>query len=253
MDALVDMLDGVVARGGRRCLSAARRTAGRASRSATSCDQVNERVDDPDERWLRALRRPRAPRPGRPADPRWGESRTVRRFTKRRSEPGQVLFGKRRAYQRKVAVADFDGVCSATSIVLRAEGPKSLCPSSCRSSARPTRFFEHAIGDLGGLALAAINWKTWREYEFALPPLDEQRRIADVLLRVEATRERSATSTAAWTASSVSSIADFDRGQTLTRLDAPLDERRLTVGACVDGPASARIRRRGPRRPGSQI
>src|SRR3954465_7863155 len=25
---------------------------------------------------------------------------------------GQVLFGKRRAYQRKMAVADFDGVCS---------------------------------------------------------------------------------------------------------------------------------------------
>ena len=27
--------------------------------------------------------------------------------------PGQVLFGKRRAYQRKVAVANFAGVCSS--------------------------------------------------------------------------------------------------------------------------------------------
>ena len=27
--------------------------------------------------------------------------------------PGQVLFGKRRAYQRKIAVADFSGVCSS--------------------------------------------------------------------------------------------------------------------------------------------
>ncbi len=33
-------------------------------------------------------------------------------------KPGQVLFGKRRAYQRKVAVADFDGVFSGDIYVL---------------------------------------------------------------------------------------------------------------------------------------
>ncbi|TEU12885.1 MAG: type I restriction endonuclease subunit S [Anaerolineales bacterium] len=33
---------------------------------------------------------------------------------------GQVLFGKRRAYQRKLAVAEFDGICSAHAMVLHA-------------------------------------------------------------------------------------------------------------------------------------
>ncbi len=32
--------------------------------------------------------------------------------------PGQIIFGKRRAYQKKVAVADFEGICSAHAMVL---------------------------------------------------------------------------------------------------------------------------------------
>ncbi|MEF8697723.1 MAG: hypothetical protein V5B33_00100 [Candidatus Accumulibacter sp. UW20] len=39
-------------------------------------------------------------------------------------KPGQVLFGKRRAYQRKVAVADFTGVCSGDIYVLEKPGPE---------------------------------------------------------------------------------------------------------------------------------
>lgn len=33
---------------------------------------------------------------------------------------GQIIFGKRRAYQRKVAVADWDCICSAHAMVLEA-------------------------------------------------------------------------------------------------------------------------------------
>ena len=40
--------------------------------------------------------------------------------------PGQVLFGKRRAYQRKVAVADFSGVCSGDIYVLEPKGDQLL-------------------------------------------------------------------------------------------------------------------------------
>jgi type I restriction enzyme S subunit len=42
---------------------------------------------------------------------RWGNVADGVTFTSV-FQPGQVLFGKRRAYQRKVAVADFAGVCS---------------------------------------------------------------------------------------------------------------------------------------------
>lgn len=43
-------------------------------------------------------------------------------------QPGQVLFVKRRAYQRKVAVADFSGVCSGDIYVLESKDPDVLLP-----------------------------------------------------------------------------------------------------------------------------
>ncbi len=47
---------------------------------------------------------------------------------------GQVLFGKRRAYQRKVAVADFDGVCSNDIYVFESKDPNVLLPNSFSNS-----------------------------------------------------------------------------------------------------------------------
>jgi type I restriction enzyme S subunit len=47
---------------------------------------------------------------------RWGLIEDGTSFT-RKFVPGQVLFGKRRAYQRKVAVAEFEGICSGDILV----------------------------------------------------------------------------------------------------------------------------------------
>jgi len=46
----------------------------------------------------------------------WGRVTDGTTFT-RRCGPGQVLFGKRRAYQRKVAVAEFDAIYSAHALL----------------------------------------------------------------------------------------------------------------------------------------
>ena len=58
---------------------------------------------------------------------RWGNVADGVTFTSV-FKPGQVLFGKRRAYQRKVAVADFAGVCSGDIYVLEGKDPKELLP-----------------------------------------------------------------------------------------------------------------------------
>jgi type I restriction enzyme, S subunit len=50
---------------------------------------------------------------------RWGTPDDVE-ATKLRFKPGDIIFGRRRAYQRKVAVAEFEGICSAHALVLRA-------------------------------------------------------------------------------------------------------------------------------------
>lgn len=99
---------------------------------------------------------------------------------------GQVLFGKRRAYQRKVAVADFDGVCSGDIYVLESKNEHllpELLPFICQTDG----FFEHAIGTSAGSLSPRTNWKSLASFEFALPPPEEQRRVAQVLRASEET------------------------------------------------------------------
>lgn len=93
---------------------------------------------------------------------------------------GDVIFGRRRAYQRKLAVADFDGICSAHAMVVRAK-PKMILPEFLPFFLQSDMFMERAIEISVGSLSPTINWKTLREQEFPLPPLDEQKRIAEIL------------------------------------------------------------------------
>lgn len=110
---------------------------------------------------------------------RWGTPDEVE-ATKLRFQPGDIIFGKRRAYQRKLAVADFEGICSAHAMVLRAREDtvvKEFLPVFMQSEV----FFERALSISVGSLSPTINWKTLAAQEFVIPPKDEQRRIADLL------------------------------------------------------------------------
>jgi len=117
----------------------------------------------------------------------WGKVTDGTTFT-RRCRPGQVLFGKRRAYQRKVAVAEFDAVVSGDIYVLAPKGDRllpELLPFLCLSE----RFFQHAVGTSAGSLSPRTNWSSLASFEFDLPPLDQQRRIAEILWAVDETSE----------------------------------------------------------------
>lgn len=113
----------------------------------------------------------------------WGHVADGTTFT-RRCRPGQVLFGKRRAYQRKVAVAEFDAVVSGDIYVLAPKDDRlipELLPFLCLSD----RFFQHAVGTSAGSLSPRTNWSSLASFEFNLPPLDQQRRIAEILWAVD--------------------------------------------------------------------
>ncbi len=110
---------------------------------------------------------------------RWGSPADVE-ATKLRFRPGDIIFGKRRAYQRKLAVADFEGICSAHAMVLRAREEtviKEFLPFFMQSDI----FFDRALAISVGSLSPTINWTTLAEQQFSIPPKDEQRRIADIL------------------------------------------------------------------------
>lgn len=118
----------------------------------------------------------------------WGNVADGTTFT-RRCRPGQVLFGKRRAYQRKVAVAEFDAVVSGDIYVLAPKGDRllpELLPFLCLSE----RFFQHAVGTSAGSLSPRTNWSSLASFEFDLPPLDQQRRIAEILWAVDEVPQR---------------------------------------------------------------
>jgi type I restriction enzyme, S subunit len=110
---------------------------------------------------------------------RWGKGSDVI-GTKLRFRKGDIIFGRRRAYQRKVAVAEMDGICSAHAMVVRAK-PKLVLPEFLPFLMMSDRFMNRAIEISVGSLSPTINWKTLKIEEFALPPLDQQRRIAEIL------------------------------------------------------------------------
>lgn len=95
--------------------------------------------------------------------------------------PGQVLFGKRRAYQRKVAVADFAGVCSGDIYVLESKDANTMLPELLPYICQTNAFFEHAVGTSAGSLSPRTNWSNLADYAFALPPLEMQERIIELI------------------------------------------------------------------------
>ena len=94
--------------------------------------------------------------------------------------PGDVIFGKRRAYQRKAAVVTEEGICSAHAFVLRAN-PEIIEPKLFPFFLHSYMFMHRAVDiSVGGLS-PTINWSNLREQEFLLPPKDQQAQIAELL------------------------------------------------------------------------
>lgn len=110
---------------------------------------------------------------------RWGADRTPE-GEKIVMKKGDVLFGKRRAYQKKVAVSPIDGIFSAHGMVLR---PKEdvICKDYLPFFISSDYFLDEAIRiSVGGLS-PTINWKDIKELEFELPSLEQQKVMAEKL------------------------------------------------------------------------
>lgn len=118
---------------------------------------------------------------------RWGDTSEVE-STKLLFKPGDIIFGKRRVYQRKVAVADFEGICSAHAMVLRAK-PETVLPEFLPFFMQSDLFMERALSISVGSLSPTINWKALAKEEFLLPPIQEQARLVEALLSAQNTAE----------------------------------------------------------------
>ena len=103
--------------------------------------------------------------------------------------PGDVIFGKRRAYQRKAAIVEFEGICSAHAFVFRAN-PEVIEPKLFPFFLHSDQFMDRAIDiSVGGLS-PTINWGDLKDQEFLLPPKEEQLKLAELLWAMDEVIER---------------------------------------------------------------
>ena len=119
-------------------------------------------------------------RKGVPADVKGG---------KLRCSPGDIIFGKRRAYQRKAAIVDFDGICSAHAFVFRAN-PDVIDPKLFPFFLHSDQFMHRMVDiSVGGLS-PTINWGDLKHQEFLLPPKDQQAQLAKLLWAMDEVVEK---------------------------------------------------------------
>lgn len=102
-----------------------------------------------------------------------------------RFKPGQVLYGSRRTYLRKVAVAGFDGICANTTFVLESRAPDELLPMFLPFLMQTDVFNTFSIKNSKGSVNPYINFSDMARFEFSLPTLDEQVRFVEILNATE--------------------------------------------------------------------
>jgi type I restriction enzyme, S subunit len=137
-------------------------------------ENVTDRVDDPAAAGVERYVGLEHLDPGALVIERWGTPSDVQ-STKLRFKPGDVIFGKRRVYQRKLGVARFEGICSAHAMVLRAK-TGSLLPSFLPLLMQSDEFMNRALRISVGSLSPTINWTTLAGEMFYLPPTAEQAR-----------------------------------------------------------------------------
>ena len=101
---------------------------------------------------------------------------------------GNVLFGRRRAYLKKAAVAPFDGICSGDITIIEAI-PNRILSELLPFVIQNDALFDFAVGKSAGSLSPRVKWEHLKTYEFELPTLAKQKELAEVLWAMDATKQ----------------------------------------------------------------
>ena len=101
---------------------------------------------------------------------------------------GNVLFGRRRAYLKKAAVAPFDGICSGDITVIEAK-PDRILPELLPFIIQNDALFDFAVGKSAGSLSPRVKWEHLKNYEFELPDMEKQKELAALLWAMDDTKK----------------------------------------------------------------
>ena len=98
------------------------------------------------------------------------------------------MFGRRRAYLKKAALAPFDGICSGDITVIRAKEGK-VDPRLLPFIIQNDFLFEFAVEKSAGSLSPRVKWEHLRNFEISLPDTNKQRELADILWSINETKQ----------------------------------------------------------------
>lgn len=102
---------------------------------------------------------------------------------------GDILFARRNAYLRRASLVDFDGCCSGDAFVLR-ENHDKVVPGFLAFLMNSNALWDYANSNAAGTMSKRVKWRDLAEYEFLLPPKDQQTQLAKLLWAMDDVIER---------------------------------------------------------------
>lgn len=102
---------------------------------------------------------------------------------------GDILFARRNAYLRRASLVDFDGCCSGDAFVLR-ENHDKIVPGFLAFLMNSNALWDYANSNAAGTMSKRVKWRDLAEYEFLLPPKDQQVQLAKLLWAMDEVIEK---------------------------------------------------------------
>ena len=146
-------------------------------------DEIIERVDNPSQSGFEMFVGLEHFVSGDLKIKQWGSTKnlisTMKKFQKR-----DILFARRNAYLKRSSMVEFDGVCSGDAFVIR-EKKDRLVPGFLAFMFNSESLWNYANSYAAGTMSKRVKWRDLANYFFKLPPLNEQKRLADLLWSVD--------------------------------------------------------------------
>jgi type I restriction enzyme, S subunit len=171
-------------------------------------------------------------------DPRDGQMGSTFRYV---FEPNQVLFVSARPYLRKTGIVDFSGVVADKTYVLDAIPENGLIQQFLPLVLSSDSFVDYATTEATGSMNPRLLWGPLQRYEFDLPTVGDQKRVADLVWAVERHLDTSRALLNALLAVTAATFEEASIGTAsarldtwVTRIDAGRSPRAAGVPATAD-------------------
>jgi len=114
---------------------------------------------------------------------KWGSTENLGSSMKA-FQSGDILFARRNAYLRRASMVDFDGCCSGDAFVIR-EDHEKVVPGYLAFVMNSDALWDYANSNAAGTMSKRVKWRDLAEYEFLLPPKDQQKQLTELLWSME--------------------------------------------------------------------